>query len=310
MNKTEYTTKANNLNPNFVTGFCDAESCFRISISKNPRYLLGWNVKLIFSIHLHSKDIDTLYLIQRFFGVGNVTIHGDSAMYEVLSIKDLVCVIEHFNKYPLKTQKYADFILFKKAFDIVNNKNHLTKEGLRELVSIRASINKGLPERLQVAFPDVTPILRPQVKKTTLESNTPEVKHWVAGFVTGEGCFFIKTSKSKTHKLGIGVTLNFFVTQNIRDTYLLESFVQVFGCGSFSIAEKSGIGKFAVTNSSHIIEKIIPFFEEYPILGAKAEDFRDFKEASVLIKSKAHLTKEGLDKILLIKSRMNFKRNL
>jgi hypothetical protein len=27
-------------------------------------------------------------------------------------------------------------------------------------------------------------------------------------------------------------------------------------------------------------------------LGAKAKDFEDFKEASVLIKSKAHLTKE------------------
>ena len=130
----------------------------------------------------------------------------------------------------------------------------------------------------------------------------------MAGFVSGEGCFFIKTSKSKTHKLGMSVTLNFFVTQNIRDAYLLESFVQVFGCGSFSIVEKSGIGTFAVRNLSYIVNNIIPFFEEYPILGAKARDFEDFKEASVIIKSKAHLTKEGLDKIFLIKSRMNFKR--
>jgi hypothetical protein len=102
--------------------------------------------------------------------------------------------------------------------------------------------------------------------------------------------------------------LNFFVVQNIRDAYLLESFVQVFGCGSFSIVEKSGIARFAVLNFSQIVENIIPLFEEYPILAAKAKDFEDFKEASVLIKSKAHLTKEGLDKILLIKSRMNFKR--
>lgn len=106
----------------------------------------------------------------------------------------------------------------------------------------------------------------------------------------------------------MSVALNFFVVQNIRDAYLLESFVQVFGCGSFSIVEKSGIGRFAVSNFSHIVENIIPIFEEFPILGAKAKDFEDFKEASVLIKSKAHLTKEGLDKILLIKSRMNFKR--
>ena len=44
--------------------------------------------------------------------------------------------------------------------------------------------------------------------------------------------------------------MNFFVVQNIRDAYLLESFVQVFGCGSFSIVEKSGIARFAVLNFS------------------------------------------------------------
>jgi hypothetical protein len=100
------------------------------------------------------------------------------------------------------------------------------------------------------------------------------------------------------------------VSQNIRDADLLESFSQVFGCGSFSIKEKTAICTFAVTNFNNIVDKIIPFFEEYPILGAKAKEFKEFKEASVLIQSKVHLTKEGLDKILLIKSRMNFSREL
>jgi hypothetical protein len=52
----------------------------------------------------------------------------------------------------------------------------------------------------------------------------------------------------------MSVALNFFIVQNIRDAYLLESFVQVFGCGSFSIIEKSGIGRFAVSNFAHIVE--------------------------------------------------------
>lgn len=103
----------------------------------------------------HSKDLDSLYLIQRFFGVGNVTIHGTSAMFQVIRLSDLARVIEHFNNYPLKTQKYADFLLFKRAFDLVNNKEHLIEAGLRKLISIRASINKGLPERLEAAFPNI-----------------------------------------------------------------------------------------------------------------------------------------------------------
>ena len=120
--------------------------------------------------------------------------------------------------------------------------------------------------------------------------------------------FFIQTSKSKTHKLGISVALNFCVVQNIKDSYLLNSFALFFGCGSLNIVEKSGIISFSVRNLSGITDKIIPFFEEYNIQGVKAKDFNDFKEASILLKNKLHLTKEGLDKILFIKKRMNFNR--
>lgn len=310
MNKLKYTTNANKFNPHFVTGFCDAESCFSLNIIKNPLYNLGWKLSLVFSIHLHSKDIDILYLIQKFWGVGNVTLHGNSAMFQITKLGDLVFIIDHFKIYPLKTQKYADFLLFKKAFDIINDKKHLTIEGLHELISIRASLNKGLTDRLKLAFPNIKPIVRPErvITNLSLLPNDSNINHWMAGFVSGEGCFFIHTSKSKTHKLGISVALNFFVVQNIRDSYLLASFAQIFGCGSFNIVEKSGIVSFSVRNLSGITDKIIPFFEEYNIQGVKAKDFNDFKEASILMKSKLHLTKEGLDKILLIKSRMNFNR--
>jgi len=132
----------------------------------------------------------------------------------------------------------------------------------------------------------------------------------MAGFVSGEGCFFIKISKSKTHKLGVGVSLNFFVVQNVQDSYLLKSFIKVFDCGQISINDKSGICSYSVSKFSDIVEKIIPFFEEYSILGIKSKDFNSFKEVSYIIKSKKHLTKEGLDKIILLKSEMNFKRQL
>lgn len=39
MDKTKYTTRTYNLNPHFVTGFCDAESCFTLIISKNPWFI-------------------------------------------------------------------------------------------------------------------------------------------------------------------------------------------------------------------------------------------------------------------------------
>lgn len=186
----KHATNTNKFNPHFVTGFCDAESSFSLNIIKNPLFKLGWKITIVFSIHLHSKDINILYAIQKFFSVGYVNINGDSASFQTTKIADLVCIIEHFNSYPLKTQKHADFLLFKKAFDIINVKNHLTIEGLHELIGIRASLNKGLPERLKLAFPSIKPIVRPKLPNLSLDPNNSNIKYWVAGFVTGEGCFF------------------------------------------------------------------------------------------------------------------------
>ncbi len=81
-------------------------------------------------------------------------------MYQITKLGDLVFIIDHFKLYPLITQKYADFLLFKKAFDIINDKKHLTIEGLHEFISIRASLNKGLSERLKLAFPNIKPVIR------------------------------------------------------------------------------------------------------------------------------------------------------
>jgi LAGLIDADG DNA endonuclease family protein len=163
--------------------------------------------------------------------VDNVNLYGNSAMFQVTKLGDLVLILEHFKLYPLKTQKYADFLLLLKAFENINAKKHLTIEGLHELISIRASLNKGLPLRLKKAFPSIKPVLRPEVSNLYLASAfglgqkekgqyNSNICQWLAGFVSGEGTFFIQTSKSKTHKLGISVALNFYVVQNIRDSYL------------------------------------------------------------------------------------------
>ena len=46
----------NNLNPNFVTGFIDAEGCFHVSIVENTSLKVGKSVRAMFQISLHQKD--------------------------------------------------------------------------------------------------------------------------------------------------------------------------------------------------------------------------------------------------------------
>ena len=80
------------------------------------------------------------------------------------SIEQLTTVIiPHFIKYPLITQKLADFLLFKTVVNMANTKEHLTMKGLQEIVSLKASINLGLNDELKAAFPDTVPTLRPSV---------------------------------------------------------------------------------------------------------------------------------------------------
>jgi GTP cyclohydrolase II len=91
----------------------------------------------------NKRDIALLEQIHKYFGVGKVSI-GSNAVISFDSIKELEVVINHFDKYPLITKKFEDYKLFKQAFDIV--KNHLTEEGLRQLVAIKTSLNKGLSD--------------------------------------------------------------------------------------------------------------------------------------------------------------------
>lgn len=115
-----------------------------ISIYKDKECKTGWRVQASFSIQLNSIDIPLLELLRSFFGTGNIRNYkrGDSAIYSVRSISDLTnIIIPHFNKFPLLTKKQADFELFKRIIELINNSEHLTIEGLNKVLSIRASMN-------------------------------------------------------------------------------------------------------------------------------------------------------------------------
>jgi hypothetical protein len=83
----------------------------------------------------------------------------------------------------------------------------------------------------------------------------------------------------------------------------LASLVEFFGCGN--TYTRDNICRFRVTNLPSIIAKIIPFFRENLIAGAKFKDFEDFCLVAEMLKDKKHLTPEGLDYVCKIKARMN-----
>lgn len=288
----------------YITGFTDGEGCFHLGINSHCKYKFGYSLGAVFKIHIAKKDLAILEEIQSYFGVGKIYKLGKgSIQYQVSSIKELGVIIDHFDKYPLITDKEADYILFKRGLQILQNKEHLTLEGFRDFVAIKASINKGLSPELKAAFPDVIPVERPLVQdKKILDP------FWLAGFIEGEGCFLVNISDSPTHKLGSKVELRFQITQHNRDALLMESLVKYLDCGKVFRSREAV--DFVVTKFSDITEKIIPFIEKYPIQGVKRENFEIFKIVAELIKNKEHLTLEGLKEIKELKSKMNTQKKI
>jgi len=104
-------------------------------------------------------------------------------------------------------------------------------------------------------------------------------------------------------KLGYCIRLRITIGQHSRDELLVNKFVSIFQ-GGFIYKSKNYIS-YSVSKFEDIYDKLIPFFNQYKIIGVKLLDFQDFCKAAELINKKAHLTLDGFNEIKEIKSRMN-----
>lgn len=137
----------NILSPWFISGFTDAEGSFMVSIVKNSKRSMGFVLTYSFIIGLNFRDKHILESIKASWGVGEIYNHpsDNTQRYKVSNKKDILnVVIPHFNKYPLVTQKYIDFWIFKNIMYMIEKKEHLTQEGLNKIVNLRANLNLGI----------------------------------------------------------------------------------------------------------------------------------------------------------------------
>ena len=323
----------NKLDPNWVTGFVDAEGCFSVIIEISEP--LKWRVRISFEINLHEKDSGILYKIQSFFGVGAIYHRPDrkKSVYRVTNVNYIKnIIIPHFTEYPLISQKAIDFWLWSKVVEIILNKDHLTKEGFLKVLSYYASINKGVSKKVWNYYPDILPADKPII-------NLPEKLNpqWVSGFVGGDGGFSIYVRSVNDYALnpstqgqdpgsgprGEKVYCRFHIAQHSKDLELMQMFVQFFGCGKVEVrsnirtplsprrspwARPKGRCDFIIQDTSFLLEKVVGHFDLYPLFNLKHEDYLCFKQALLLVKEKKHLTIEGLNKIKSLNLEMNSNR--
>ncbi len=125
---------------------------------------------------------------------------------------------------------------------------------------------------------------------------------YFAGFVDGEGCFYVGFSKRLDLPIPWQIITEFHVSQNPGSRNVLEAFRDRLDCGYLkpnhakSATDRSWI--LIVKDRNDLQNKVIPFFDKHFLHSAKQQDLIIFKKVLKIIASKHHLKRTGFSQIV------------
>jgi LAGLIDADG endonuclease len=117
--------------------------------------------------------------------------------------------------------------------------------------------------------------------------------YWLAGFTQADGCFHISVVKSKTHKTGYSVRLEFYIKQN--DPIPLKLLYDTIKMGNVS-HYNSGIWCYKSTGfiTAYFL---INYFDTFNLFADKYVNYLKFRKVYIRITKGQHLEKKGITKI-------------
>ena len=294
----------------WLRGFADAEGYFFIqTTSRKEKKLSGKIVnyrRAIFSfiLHLHIKDNNVLYNIQKLLGdIGTVKSYDKhKAAFLIISKKeDTDKLLEFMHSYfcRLNTSKVLDYLgwyearsIYYKFLDSRNKDVPLYEDPLYpsildKVVGIKNSINK-----CRVDF------TLPQDHKVIITDE------WLLGFLEGEGCFYIN-----------GVSVAFKLAQTRVNRYVLEGIknylhhkygdkmvITLIDCKANKLKAKPHTELF-IGKSNHTAHNLISFLIDLSWLSIKVLDFINWTIIYILVYEGKHLLPQGKEIIAKLKSR-------
>lgn len=131
------------------------------------------------------------------------------------------------------------------------------------------------------------------------------VRVYLSGYADGEGCFCVSFNRSKRHRFGWEIRPSFSVSQNGDRSEVLETFRQLFGCGTIRPDRSDRTMKFETRSVSDLATKVVPHFERYPLRSSKQNDFERFAKIVQLMQHEAHRSQEGFAEIVRLSAALN-----
>jgi hypothetical protein len=135
------------LDASWVVGFTDGEGCFYVGINRPKGYT---QVLPEFRIVQHKRDKVLLEQIRSFFGYGSVTInHGNIKELRIRGLENLNKLVLFFRQHPLKSKKQKAFEKFAEIIDLMNERRHLTRNGVVQICNLAEQMNRQLKRNLE-----------------------------------------------------------------------------------------------------------------------------------------------------------------
>ena len=127
------------LSNHWLAGFADAEGSFAIYINKSKTHVTDLNIVLSFRIK--QKYPELLYLVKRALGGNVYQFNDDMYSYSSTSFKVAYNVVNYFDKFPLlNTSIYLNYIKWRKAYRIIQRKEHLSYNGCTKILKLKENL--------------------------------------------------------------------------------------------------------------------------------------------------------------------------
>jgi len=118
-------------------------------------------------------------------------------------------------------------------------------------------------------------------------------EQWLVGVVDGDGSFTLSQSGGKW-------TLFFKVSQSTYNLRLLYHIKSNLGVGTVYVDPDNNMAFFRLRNVSHIIERLIPIFDKYPLLTSKYHNYDRFKKAAYILSNDSLSSSEKEEQLVTL----------
>ncbi len=286
-----------------IVGLVDAEGSFAVSFRRRADHTIGYELGPQFIVSVNVRDRHQLEEMAQVIGTGKIyAMTGDMIRYQVGGFeKGMEYIIPFFEKYPLVTKKQADFVLWAKIVRLMYNGVHKSgREGFINCMNHMINLNyghKSVSKWMEI-FPEIIVTPRPEVK--LVSSIDPD---WLNGFISGDGSFYCSLNKYGKSDIRYRASVEFSISQHVRDTEQLELICKHFGVGSISFDQDMCYFRVRDLDSHNRICQ--PYFSNHTPLGAKYADYLKWLTIIEIFNNGKHNTLEGQDQIIAITASMN-----